>query len=185
MDKNVSLKSWKRLKISPCLRALGWALIIWVIKEGHVITSTYLMFRKFPKYSDTQKICCKHSQIWTMWLYHRVMSPNDADGMANSMDPDQTAPLSENLGSLLYTSHQIWIMTFLECWKFNSFLKVAKVPEPLGPFSCKILSNLKISNNSCIWINYQGPQNNKVLLCYAHDSIKISKNLRYLHFLLL
>ena len=27
-----------------------------------------------------------------MWLYHRVMSPNDADGMANSVDPDQTAP---------------------------------------------------------------------------------------------
>ena len=44
-----------------------------------------------------------------MWLYHRVMSPNnadgmansvdrvmspnDAEGMANSVDPDQTAPL--------------------------------------------------------------------------------------------
>ena len=28
-----------------------------------------------------------------MWLYHRVMSTNDADGMANSVDPDQTAPL--------------------------------------------------------------------------------------------
>ena len=26
-----------------------------------------------------------------MWLYHRVMSPNDADGIANSVDPDQTA----------------------------------------------------------------------------------------------
>ena len=72
-------------------------------------------YRKFPKYSDTQKICFNHSKIWTMWLYHRVMSSNDADGMANSVDPDQTAPLgavwsgstlfaqaylSENLGSL-------------------------------------------------------------------------------------
>ena len=27
-----------------------------------------------------------------MWLYDRVMSPNHADGMANSVDPDQTAP---------------------------------------------------------------------------------------------
>ena len=27
-----------------------------------------------------------------MWPYHRVISPNDADGMANSVDPDQTAP---------------------------------------------------------------------------------------------
>ena len=72
-------------------------------------------YHKLTKYSDTQKICCNHSKIWTTWLYHRVMSPNDADGMANSVDPDQTAPLgavwsgyalfaqaylSENLGSL-------------------------------------------------------------------------------------
>ena len=53
------------------------------------------------------------------------MSPNDADGMANSVDPDQTAPLgavwsgsalfaqaylSKNLGSLRYSfySRDIW-----------------------------------------------------------------------------
>ena len=47
-------------------------------------------YRKFPKYLDTQIICFNHSKI--MWLYHTVMSPNDADGMANSVDPDQTAP---------------------------------------------------------------------------------------------
>ena len=50
-----------------------------------------------------------------MWLHHRVMSQNDAGGIANSVDLDQTAPLgavwsgsalfaraylSENLGSL-------------------------------------------------------------------------------------
>ena len=72
-------------------------------------------YRNDPKFSDTQNICCNHSKVWTMWLYHRVMSPNDADGMANSVDPDQTAPLgavwsgsalfvqaylSEKLGSL-------------------------------------------------------------------------------------
>ena len=51
-------------------------------------------YRKFPKYSDTQKICCHHPKIWTNWLCHRVMSPNDVDGMANSVDPDQTAPRS-------------------------------------------------------------------------------------------
>ena len=28
-----------------------------------------------------------------MWLYYRVVSPNDADGTATSVDPDQTAPL--------------------------------------------------------------------------------------------
>ena len=32
-------------------------------------------------------------RLWCIWLYHRVMSPNDADRMANSVDPDQTAPV--------------------------------------------------------------------------------------------
>ena len=51
------------------------------------------------------------------------MSPNDADGMANSVDPDQTAPLgavwsgsalfaqaylSENLGSLRYLKDRVF-----------------------------------------------------------------------------
>ena len=47
-----------------------------------------------------------------MWLYNKVMSPNDADGMANSVDPAllgavwsgsalfAQAYLSKNLGSL-------------------------------------------------------------------------------------
>ena len=26
------------------------------------------------------------------WLYHRVLRPKDADGMANSVDTDQTTP---------------------------------------------------------------------------------------------
>ena len=53
------------------------------------------------------------------------MSPNDADGMANSVDPDQTAPLgavwsgsalfaqaylSENLGSLRYKPNKSMII---------------------------------------------------------------------------
>ena len=49
-----------------------------------------LVYCKFPKYLDTQKFCCNHSKIWTMWLYHRVMSPNDAGGIANSVDPDHS-----------------------------------------------------------------------------------------------
>ena len=106
----------------------------WLIWESHILLSDGQVvfcfcpglslvgdlgetYRNFPKYSDTQKICCNHSKIWTIGLYHRVMSPNNADGMANSVDPDQTAPLgavwsgsalfaqaylSENLGSLRY-----------------------------------------------------------------------------------
>ena len=43
---------------------------------------------KHPKYSDTQTIA-----VITRWVYQITMHSNDADGMANSVDPDQTAPL--------------------------------------------------------------------------------------------
>ena len=45
-----------------------------------------MLYRNDPKFSDTQNICCNHSKVWTMWLYHTLMSPNDADRMANSVD---------------------------------------------------------------------------------------------------
>ena len=34
--------------------------------------------------------CCKSE---TIWFYYAVMGPKDADGIANRVDPDQTAPL--------------------------------------------------------------------------------------------
>ena len=71
-----------------------------------------LWYRKDPKFSDTQKICCNHSKIWTMSLYRRVLSPNDADGMANSVDPDQTAPLGAVWsGSALFAQAYICLKT--------------------------------------------------------------------------
>ena len=85
-------------------------LVIASASFGHTVN--------FLNIRTPKKICCNHSKIWTMWLYHRVMSPNAAGGMANSVDPDQTALLgavwsgsapfaqtclSENLGSLQYT----------------------------------------------------------------------------------
>ena len=51
------------------------------------------IYRKNSKNSDTRKICSNHPKIRTRWLYRRVMLPKDADGIANSVDPDQTAPL--------------------------------------------------------------------------------------------
>ena len=48
--------------------------------------------REVSKNSATQKNCFDYPEIWTMWFYHRIMSLNDANGMTNSVDPDQTAP---------------------------------------------------------------------------------------------
>ena len=44
-----------------------------------------------------RKNCCHQPKILTMWL---LMHPKDVDGMANSVDPDQTAPLGS--GSTLF-----------------------------------------------------------------------------------
>ena len=50
--------------------------------------------------------CCSYPKIRTKRLYHTVMYPKDADGKANSVDPDGTAPLfaipSACMDSLLY-----------------------------------------------------------------------------------
>ena len=50
-------------------------------------------FRKSPKFSDAQNVWCIHPKIQTKRFYHRVMHPKDSDSIANSEDPDQTAPL--------------------------------------------------------------------------------------------
>ena len=75
------------------------------------------MYRKVPKFSDNIKLCFNLPKIQTKKANLRVFRQKDADGKANSGDPDQTAPLgavwsgsalfaqtylSENLGSLQY-----------------------------------------------------------------------------------
>ena len=45
-------------------------------------------YPKNPKFLGVAVIILKSEP-----LYHRVMSPKDTDGMANGVDPDQTAPL--------------------------------------------------------------------------------------------
>ena len=68
-------------------------LIYWIKAQWFVVAGYNVKYyRKIPKYADTQKICCNHPKIWTRWLYQRVMHPKDAAGIANSVDPDQTAP---------------------------------------------------------------------------------------------
>ena len=48
------------------------------VANMHDMSAVMLQYRNDPKFSDPQNICCNHSKVWTMWLYHRLMSPNDA-----------------------------------------------------------------------------------------------------------
>ena len=47
---------------------------------------------KTAKNSDTRKIAIIIPKIETFSFYYRVIGPNDAYGMANSVNPDQTTP---------------------------------------------------------------------------------------------
>ena len=48
---------------------------------------------KVPKFSDTRKLCCNIPKIQTQRRNLRVFCQKDTNVIANSEDPDQTAPL--------------------------------------------------------------------------------------------
>ena len=57
-----------------------------------LIPTQYLLHHNNCKNSNTRKNCFNYPKIGTVSLYHRVVGSKDADEMANSVDPDQTAP---------------------------------------------------------------------------------------------
>ena len=50
-------------------------------------------YRKVPKFADARKLCCNLTKSPTKRPNLRVFRLKDANGIANSEDPDQTAPL--------------------------------------------------------------------------------------------
>ena len=50
-------------------------------------------YRKVPKFSDARKLCCNLPKIQTKRQNQLIFRLKDANGIANSEDPDQTAPL--------------------------------------------------------------------------------------------
>ena len=57
------------------------------------LMGTHNIYRKVPKFSDTRNFYCNLPKIQTKRQNLRVFRQKDANGMANSEDPDQTAPL--------------------------------------------------------------------------------------------
>ena len=58
------------------------------VDKGHIWS-----YRKVPKFSDARKLCCNLPKIQTKSPHLMEFSQEDANGIANSEDPDQTAPL--------------------------------------------------------------------------------------------
>ena len=57
------------------------------------------VYCKFLKYSDTQKIVVITLKVEQDGFSLRVMHPKDAEGIANGVDPDHTAPLGAVLSN--------------------------------------------------------------------------------------
>ena len=84
----------------------GWsaqcAFVVRLWQDGFSHDVAHLMSVKLMKYgccilvyhylkrSRHLKNCCNYPKIWTSRFYRRVMSPKVADGMTNSVDPDQS-----------------------------------------------------------------------------------------------
>ena len=63
------------------------------IEKISILIPYVYSYRKFPKVSDTKMICCKLHKIQTKRPNLREFCQKDVEGIANSEDPDQTAPL--------------------------------------------------------------------------------------------
>ena len=108
-----------RLKLFLYIKKWHWPGVFvdhWTLAQG------LKMIIYLPLISKTfghPKNCCNYPKIW---LYHRVMSLKDADGMANSVDPDQTAPQSDLGLHCSSRSSLIWVNTVcpdLYAWKLR------------------------------------------------------------------
>ena len=60
----------------------------------------YDHYCKVPKFSDARNFCCNLTKIQTKRQNLMVLHQKDANGIANSGDPDQTAPLGAGLHCL-------------------------------------------------------------------------------------
>ena len=60
-------------------------LFVWLMSRS------FVYYRRVPKFSDARKLCCNLPKIQTKSLNLRVYS-QEYNGIANSEDPDQTAP---------------------------------------------------------------------------------------------
>ena len=83
------------------------------------------IYQKNPKHLNTGKNWCNYLKILTVWFYSTVTHTKDVDRIANSIDPDLTAPsslfaqtyLSENLESfIIVVVFNIFLVLFTRIW---------------------------------------------------------------------
>ena len=59
------------------------------------LVNCFLLKERTVKILKFRTMCYNHPKSLTKWLFLSVLHPKDAEGIANSVDSDQTAPLGE------------------------------------------------------------------------------------------
>ena len=67
------------------------------LKEQALLTKHRYVYRKVAKFLDARKLYRNLPKIQTKWPNLRVFRQKDANGIANSEDPNQTAPLGAEI----------------------------------------------------------------------------------------
>ena len=70
-----------------------YSRVFWCQKFRNFTVTIKARYHKVPKFSDARKLCCNLPKSQTKRPNLRVFCQKHANGIANSEDPDQTAPL--------------------------------------------------------------------------------------------
>ena len=108
------------------------------------IKIVFCYYSKVPKFSDTKKLCCNLPKIQIMEPNLRVFRQKDANGITNSEDPDQTAPLGAVWsGSALfpqtYLSLNLCSLRYYRCMAPNHQQKIFSPREIIAVLSAKMI----------------------------------------------
>ena len=82
----------RRIRTRPILKGLVLKSCCYTCFVRNFQASN-IYYRKVPKFSDARKLCCNLPKIQEKRPNLWVLRQKDANGIANSEYPDQTAPL--------------------------------------------------------------------------------------------
>ena len=86
-----------------------------------IYASKLRKYRKNSKIWDTSNNCHNCPKNWKVWCNIALMHPKDADGMANSTDPDQTAS-SEAVWSWSALFAETYLFQYIEFVRYQGFV---------------------------------------------------------------
>ena len=126
-------------------------------------------YRRNSKIWDTSNNCRNCPKKWKVWCNIALMHPKDADGMANSVDPDQTAS-SEPVWSWSALFAETYLSQYIEFVRYCKFF-FAFFAHPFY-LNNKNFAEGSVSSVLALSQNRTGPKVIKKVSCPTQLSMK-------------